>query len=65
MVILLYVDDLLLAANNMEAIIWMKRELDQRFEMKDPGDAGTTVGLETARDSRKLTVLLSQPRFVK
>ena len=38
MLIVLYVDDLLLAGSDIDAITWMKGELNKRFEMKDLGE---------------------------
>ncbi len=38
MLIALYVDDLLMAGNDTAAIVWIKGELRQRFEMNDLGE---------------------------
>ncbi|CDF39894.1 unnamed protein product [Chondrus crispus] len=55
MLIALYVDDLLLAGSDIDAIKWMKGELNKRFEMKDLGKAkvciGHTTTISTENDS--------------
>ena len=49
MVVALYVDDLLLAGSDLKAILWMKGELNQRFEMKDLSEAKVCIELEIRR----------------
>ncbi len=53
MLIALYADDLLIAGNDTAAIVWMKGELRQRFEMKELGEARVSLGLEISRDKRQ------------
>ncbi|CDF39893.1 unnamed protein product [Chondrus crispus] len=56
MLIALYVDDLLLAGSDIDAIKWMKGELNKRFEMKDLGKAKVCIGLEIERDRSAKTL---------
>ena len=65
MIIALYVDDLLLAGNDIEAILWMKGELNNRFEMKDLGEAKVCLGLEIVRDRKSKTLRVSQTKYTK
>ncbi|KAE8683204.1 hypothetical protein F3Y22_tig00111213pilonHSYRG00462 [Hibiscus syriacus] len=63
--LLLYVDDMLIAAKNMDDIIGLKTLLSQEFDMKYLGAAKKILGMEICRerDSRKLW--LSQRGYVK
>ena len=62
-IISLYVDDLLLAGNNLDAISWIKGELNKRFEMKDLGEAKVILGLEITRDRKNHVLLLGQSKY--
>ena len=46
----LYVDDILLAGNDMEMIIATKGWLSSNFEMKDMGEADYILGVKILRD---------------
>jgi hypothetical protein len=46
----LYVDDMLLLENNMEAIKGVKRQLSSKFDMKDLSAANFIMGMEIKRD---------------
>lgn len=48
MIIALYVHDLLLAGKDSTAIMWMKAELSNRFEMKIFGESKPCLGQVTA-----------------
>lgn len=65
MIILLYVDDILLAEDNKDTITWMKKDLDQCLQMWYLGESRTVVGLKFGSDSNKRTLWLFQPIFVK
>ncbi|KAE8655753.1 Retrovirus-related Pol polyprotein from transposon TNT 1-94 [Hibiscus syriacus] len=54
--LLLYVDDMLIAAKNMDDVIGLKTLLSQEFDMKDLGAAKKILGMKIyrERDSRKL-----------
>ena len=54
--LLLYVDDMLITASNMEEIVRLKEQLGSTFEMKDLGAAKSILGMEISRDrpNRKL-----------
>ena len=49
----LYVDDILLAGNDMEMIIATKRWLSSNFEMKDMGETDYILGVKILRDCSK------------
>jgi hypothetical protein len=46
----LYVDDMLLIGNNMDAIKEAKKQLSSRFDMKDLGASKFIMGMEIKRD---------------
>ena len=46
----LYVDDMLLIGNNMDAIKVVKKQLSSNFCMKDLREAKFILGMETKRD---------------
>lgn len=64
MIIALYVDDLLLAGNDISGIKWMKNELNKRFEMKDLGEAKLCLGLEITRDRPNRRLHLTQSKYI-
>ena len=54
LILLLYVDDILLAGNDKEMIVTTKAWLSSNFEMKDMGEASYVLGVKILRDrSRK------------
>ncbi|CAA0816208.1 Uncharacterized mitochondrial protein AtMg00810 [Striga hermonthica] len=63
--LLLYVDDMLIAAKNMRDIIDLKRLLSQEFEMKDLGAAKKIHGMEIHRDRGSKKLWLSQKGYVE
>jgi hypothetical protein len=46
----LYVDDMLLIGNNMDAIKEVKKQLSSKFDMKDLGATNFIMGMEIKRD---------------
>jgi hypothetical protein len=46
----LYVDDMLLIGNNMDAIKDVKKKLSSKLDMKDLGVANYIMGMEIKRD---------------
>ena len=65
MIIALYVDDLLLAGSDVEVILWMKNELNTRFEMKDLGEAKTCVGLEIDRIRSENILTVTKSKYAR
>lgn len=49
--VLVYVDDLLLAGNNQQELVHLKQMLSNTFKMKDLGDVHYFLGLEISRSS--------------
>ena len=51
--LLLYVDDMLIASKKQAEIDKLKVQLNQEFEMKDPGEAKKNLEMEINRDRAK------------
>jgi len=48
--LLLYVDDMLIAAKNLDDVVGLKVLLSQEFDMKDLGAAKKILGMKIHRD---------------
>ncbi|KAL5848374.1 hypothetical protein ACOSQ4_006387 [Xanthoceras sorbifolium] len=64
-ILLLYVDDMLVAGSDMQEIMNLKRELSKQFAMKDLGAAKQILGMRIKRDTKSKTLLLSQAEYIK
>ena len=63
LLIALYVDDLLPAGSDIDAITWMKGEINKRFEMKDLGEAKVCIGLEIHRDRATKSLSMTKSKY--
>ena len=61
----LYVDDLLLASHNSDAIAMVKEKLKLRFKMTDMGAVSLVSGMEIKRDVECGTLTMSQEAYSK
>lgn len=52
-ILLLYVDDMLVARSNMQDIKELKGDLENTFAMKDLGKAKQILGMRIFRDKKK------------
>ena len=52
----MYVDDILIASNDVAAVAQFKTYLDSQFKLKDLGPIRYFLGLEIARSSKGLSV---------
>jgi len=64
-ILLLYVDDLLLAAPTKELIGWIRNKLHDEFEMTDLGPLRNFLGLEIERNRGERTLHLSQSQYIQ
>ncbi|KAL8112467.1 hypothetical protein AgCh_019972 [Apium graveolens] len=64
-ILLLYVDDMLIAGSNMREINMLKRQMSEEFEMEDMGAAKQILGMSIIRDIAKGTLKLSQQKYVE
>ena len=63
--LLLYVDDMLVAARDIGKINCLKKNLDKMFEMKDLGPASRILGMDIKRNRKNGVLKLSQERYIK
>ena len=56
LIILVYVDDVLVASDNKDEIAQFKLLLDQKFKLKDLGDLKYFLGLEVARSDQGIAL---------
>ncbi|KAG9450314.1 hypothetical protein H6P81_010279 [Aristolochia fimbriata] len=61
----LYVDDMLIAAKEMEQNNQLKTQLRGEFEMKDLGAAKRILGMEIERDRKGRRLYLSQKKYIE
>jgi hypothetical protein len=64
-ILLLYVDDMLIAGSSIEEINNLKKQLSKQFAMKDLGPAKQILGMRIIRDRANGTLKLSQTEYVK
>ena len=62
--LVLYVDDILLATNDIGMLHETKRFLSKNFEMKDLGDASFVLGIQIQRDCSRGSLGLSQRSYI-
>ena len=62
--LILYVDDILLASNDLVFLMDVKRMLSKNFDMKDLGEANFVLGIEIHRDRDHKFLGLSQKAYV-
>ncbi|GKV27145.1 hypothetical protein SLEP1_g36348 [Rubroshorea leprosula] len=63
--LLLYVDDMLIAAKSMLIIDDLKKQLSGEFEMKDLGAAKKILGMEIHKDHKGGKLFLSQKKYIE
>ena len=54
--LVVYVDDILIASNNVQPVKELKVSLDQHFKLKDLGGLKYFLGLEVARSNKGITL---------
>jgi hypothetical protein len=64
-IIALYVDDLILMANDLAKLLQIKEELGKRFDMKDLGEIHYCLGIQVIRDRKKRTIQLGQAKYIE
>jgi len=63
-ILVLYVDDILLASSSVELLIETKLILNSHFDMKDLGDASVVLGIQISRDRSRGILGLSQRGYI-
>nr|KYP32301.1 Retrovirus-related Pol polyprotein from transposon TNT 1-94 [Cajanus cajan] len=64
-ILLLYVDDMLIAGSNVMEINRLKDQLSRRFDMKDLGEARQILGMKITRDRNTGKLWLSQSEYIE
>ncbi|PKI39857.1 hypothetical protein CRG98_039762 [Punica granatum] len=62
--LVLYVDDILLASNDLGLLEETKQFLSTNFEMKDMGETSYVIGIEIHRGRKQRTLGLSQKAYI-
>jgi len=62
--LVLYVDNILLAANDCGFLHEVKQFLSKNFDMKDMGDASYVIGIKIHRDRPQSILGLSQETYI-
>ena len=63
--LVLYVDDILLASNNIDFLHETKNLLSKKFEMKDLGNASFVLGIQIHRNRDRCILGLSQKTYIE
>ena len=63
--LLLYVDDMLVAASDRDEVLKVKSELQLKFEMKDLGEARRILGMDIIRNRSQRELRLVQSDYVQ
>lgn len=64
LVVVLYVDDLLIAGNNAEAVERFKRDIAKKFKMTDLGNLRWLLGMEVRRNRENRVIEVSQAAYI-
>ena len=64
-ILLLYVDDMIIARSSIEEINNLKKQLSKQFAMKDLGVVKQILDMRISRDKANGTLKLSQAEYVK
>ena len=64
LILILYVDDMLLASTNINELAALKSKLNDTFDMKDLGDASHILGMRFVRDRDKKVLYLSLAEYI-
>lgn len=64
-ILLLYVDDMLVAGSNMQEINVLKRKFTNSFSMKDLGAAKQILGMRITRDRKNKKLTLSLSKYIE
>ena len=63
--LVLYVDDILLIANDIDFMVETKHLLFSQFEMKDLGEASYVLSIQILRDRPSDIIRLSQQTYIE
>jgi hypothetical protein len=64
-IVVIYVDDLMVASDNPKKLQRLKSELSKSIEMKELGPLSFCLGIEFTQHVEKQTITMSQSRYIK
>jgi transposase InsO family protein len=64
-IVVIYVDDLMVASDNPRKLQRLKSELSKSFEMKDLGPLSFCLGIEFTQNVEKQTITMPQSKYIK
>ncbi len=64
LIVLLYVDDLLIAGTSQGVIQELKTQLNKRFEMSDLGEVSHLLGMHITRDRQRKMLFINQKAYI-
>ncbi len=62
--LLLYVDDIIVASSGLPNVLWFKKSLGSLFKIKDLGETQKILGIRITRDRKKRTLRMDQTHYV-
>jgi Reverse transcriptase (RNA-dependent DNA polymerase) len=65
LILLLYVDDMLIAGQDAQMIDMLKKEMSKSFDMKDMGQARQILGMQIICDRKIMRLWLSQEKYIE
>jgi len=63
--IMVYLEDLILVCNDQNKLLQIKKELNQKFEMKDLGELHFFLGMEVERNHDGRLLCINQIKYLK
>jgi Reverse transcriptase (RNA-dependent DNA polymerase) len=63
-VVILYVDDMIIAGDNQEVVDRFKKDVAKRFKVKELGGLRWILGMEVIRDTDKMTIEIKQTAYI-
>lgn len=65
MIVVIYVDDLIIGTSNKDTYLKLKKDLAQKFKMKDLGKLHYCLGIEFKQDLSRKTVTMCQRKYIQ
>ena len=63
-IVVIYVDNTLVIAPQLETVLRVKKQIGQRWKMEDSGDVSHFLGIKISRDCTKHTMTISQSGYI-
>ena len=64
-IVIIYVDDLIILASNVDTINELKSSLEREFKMRDLSELHFFIGVHFERDRRTRTITMHQRNYIK